>query len=312
VPSGSTRRARQQVERVHARHGIAPRAGRYRYLSPQLLAAHLAARQLASWTQGQFAAFFAALRPAMRDSFVRRLRGLAGVLDDREAIEQAIFGVEGPFPDLEALESDANSGWGGAADLLRRLAGAYPEAALRTLERVLKGASTGQLRAATASRRNLVWALEDLLWPAHMFERAAALLLRLAVAENESWGNNAAGVFVGTFQTRLGHTAAGPGLRVRVLGDAARSEEPGARRLAARAIGRAFNVGHENRTGGPPADVPGMPREAWQPATYDEWTRLLASYLRVLEPLLDDADTSVRAAAADAVADGVEAAIQLP
>lgn len=305
-------RARAHVDRAHRRFGIAPLAGRYRYVSPQVLADHLAARRLRSWTRGRFAEFFGALRPAMRDSFVRRLRGLAAESEIRATVEAVVFGPEGPFPNLAALEEDAHTGWGGSADLLRRLAGAYPNAAVRALERVIGGATPEALAAATGCRRNVVWALEQLLWPDHTFERAAALLLSLAASENESWGNNASSVFAGTFQTILGGTAAGPDARVRVLRRAASSASAAGRRLAAQAIGRALHVGHENRTGGPPDDVPNMPREAWRPATYDEWARTLASYLAILQPLLDDEDSSVRVASAAAVAAGVDGAVQLP
>jgi hypothetical protein len=80
--------ARHAVDDVHRRLGVVPTAGRYRYVSPAILADHLAARQMESWTQGHFRRVQEALTPAMADSFARRLRRLASVLENRSVVEE--------------------------------------------------------------------------------------------------------------------------------------------------------------------------------------------------------------------------------
>jgi hypothetical protein len=158
----------------------------------------------------------------------------------------------------------------------------------------------------------LVVALSELLWRRDSFAGAAELLLRLACNENEDWANNATGTWVETFQTMLGGTEAGAATRAAVLGRAARSHDPRVRQLSSRALGVALKVGHVSRVGMPPRELEGMPEEAWQPATYREWFDAILLYLPILELLLRDSDPVVQQSAADALAEGVQAAAQFP
>ncbi len=95
-----------------------------------------------------------------------------------------------------------------AGRLLHVSAIAAPEAAMAAIERVLSGVGLEELRAFGSGRRQMVWALEVLLWFETLFDRAADTLLRLAIAENEQWSNNATGVLHGVFGVYLGGTSA--------------------------------------------------------------------------------------------------------
>jgi hypothetical protein len=294
------------VDRLHRVYGIAPVAGRFRYVSPRILADHLAARLIASWATNDIKRFIDALTKPMVESFSRRLRGLSSSLPNRASVEEVILGYQGPFRRLSDLEhSDLSI-------LLRRLAGPFKPAALQALSRIIDGATDEELRLAVSSRRDLVWALEELLWPEDTFPTAARLLLRLAVNENESIGNNATELFVETFQVSLGRTAAGPVQRLRVLSEVIGSANPEARKLAARALGQAITISNLHRMGAPPTDIPGMPTETWRPATYGELWAAVRLSVAALEPLLSDPDASVRKEACAALAKGLEAAIKFP
>lgn len=50
-----------------------------------------------------------------------------------------------------------------------------------------------------AGRRDVIWALEGLALYDDLFKPSAKLLLSLAEAENETWSNNATGVFARTY-----------------------------------------------------------------------------------------------------------------
>jgi hypothetical protein len=285
--------ARRHVVFLNDKFGIAPLGGRFRYVSPAILADHLAARQLESWTRERIADFFRSLTPEMQDSFARRARRLGGVLRNRTAVEEVILGDQGPFRNFADLES------GGISFVLRHMAGPFPEGTLRALQRCLGSSSSEQLRAAKQSRRDLVWALQELLWPVTTFEGASRLLLELAVAENETWGNNASGVWAETFQTYLGRTAAGWQSRLRAVQFAAAHHQADARILATRAIEAAFRMGHVSRIGMPPTDVAGMPESEWHPATFGELFDSLVGYLDILAGLTADPVSEVSTAAAD-------------
>jgi len=291
--------ARDRVNRLDADYGVAPLVGRYRYVSPEILADHLAARQLNAWDGDRFRRIFDELPQHMAASLAARIRRLAGVLGaNARIVQEVILDDQGPFRTLAELESGRR-----LANLLPELAGAFPRASLRALTRLLGPASDEDLRAATSSRRPLVNALTELLWSQDTFEEAATLLLRLATNEIEEFSNNATGVFVETFQTQLGRTAAGADIRARVLRKAAGGETPRERQVAAMAIKAALNTGHIVRMGMPPRDVPGMPEHEWRPKTWGEWWDAVETYLAILTPLLTDSDTAVRVAAVEALAE---------
>ena len=298
--------SRGRVEHLHDRYGIAPLAGRFRYISPGILGDHLAARRLKGWTADSLKQFFDMISPKMSESFSRRIRRLTSVIENREIVEVAVLGDHGPFRDIEELEQNE------MAALLHNLSGAFPQATVRALDRIIGAATDDQLKASTRCRREMVWALEELLWREDTFEQAARLVLRLALTENETWTNSATGLWTGTFQTMLGHTAAGLELRLRVLKSAAQDTNPEARRLAADALGNALKIGHVSRYGNPPEDVPGMPVQEWRPATYGEWGDAILKYLDLVRPLLTDQVPVVTLSAVNALAEALDAAIKFP
>lgn len=300
-------RARGNIEVLHERYGVAPMAGRFRYVSPAVLADYLAAREIGPWTQTRYATVFSAMPPPMKDSFARRLRGLSAVLKNREIIEEVTLGSQGPFRSIADLESESTR------TLLTQLADPFPQATLRALERVILSASVDELRAADNSRRDLVWALEQLLWREETFIGASALVLRLAVAENETWANNATGLWTDTFQTRLGGTAAGVGPRLNVLRAAASGADPVERQLAAKALDKAL-ASSDVMTGRnlPWRDAAGTLIEPWEPATYGEWADAYCMYLSLLKPLVTDPYDAVRGEASKALRTALSATFRLP
>jgi hypothetical protein len=298
--------SRGRVEQLHERYGIAPLAGRFRYISPGILGDHLAARYLKGWTAGSLKKFFDKINSAMSESFSRRIRRLASVIENREIVEVAVLGDRGPFRSIEELEQS------GMAALLKNLGGPFPHSTIRALDRIIGTATPEQLKASTRCRRDMVWALEELLWREDTFEPAARLVLRLALTENETWANNATGLWKEAFQTMLGRTAAGLEARLRVLKSAARNPDPEARRLAAVALQNALKIEHITRHGNPPKDIPGMPVEEWRPATYGEWTDAILRYLELVRDLVTDRERTVRLDAVNALAESLDAAIKFP
>jgi len=298
--------SRQRVEQLHERYGVAPLAGRFRYISPGILGDHLAARYLKGWTANALKDFIESIGPSLSESFSCRIRHLAVGLENRGIVESAILGDQGPFQNLHQVEQE------GMGALLHNLSGVFPHATLRALDRIIGTATDEQLRDSTSSRREMVWALEVLLWREDTFEQASRLILRLAMTENETWSNSATGLWTGTFQTMLGHTAAGLGSRLRVLKRAMQDKNPESRRLAAVALEHALKTEHISRFGNPPTNVPGMPDQEWQPKTYGEWGDAIRQYLALVGELLNDEAFVVRLAAANALAEALNAAMRFP
>lgn len=98
-------------------------------------------------------------------------------------------------------------------------------------------------------RRNYIWALEKLCFRRESFEKSAQLLAKLAVAENETWSNNATGIFTQLFHVALAGTQASLQERIGLLKELA-SYGDEFNDIVIAALNNVFNYGHFHRTGG--------------------------------------------------------------
>jgi hypothetical protein len=175
----------------------------------------------------------------------------------------------GPFSSVELLSRP------GAAEVLSYLAEIDANAVAQLLESVIGDLSREELLLIDSGvRRHLVYALEKIAFRGDTFDQAADLLLDLAVAENEQFGNNATGVFKGLFPVLGGATEAGPEARFRVLDEALASDEPERRGIAvdtllsgADTAGSGFRIVGAEQHGNRPPLAPWQPtllKDAWE------------------------------------------------
>jgi hypothetical protein len=166
------------------------------------------------------------------------------------------------------------------------------------LERTIGTWSPEQLLRFTEGRREVVWALERIVIWRDLFCEGARLLLQLAESENETWGNNATGIFAQLFSPGHGPVSATEApleQRFPILKEALESNSPARRAVALKAVEAALQTQHFSRAAG--AERQGLRREPqlWVPKTYGE---LFEGYRRVwvlvwnrLEHLPDDERT---------------------
>lgn len=178
-----------------------------------------------------------------------------------------ILGREGPFADGKFLKTKLGG------DFFLRLTEADPASALLCLEKTVGVWSKAELRNFLDGRREVVWALERVAVWRPLFAGAAKLLLALADAENETYANNASGVFVNLFSLGPGvvaPTEAPPEERFPILIEALDSPLDNIRNLAIRAVDRALDTGPFHRDNGPENQglkrLPGL----WKPKSLDE------------------------------------------
>lgn len=196
-----------------------------------------------------------------------------------------LLGESGPFQGGNYLDDSRG------ADLFLALTEANPKTALDCLKNTVGNWGQERLLSFTTGRREVVWALERIVIWRELFQDGARLLLRLGERENETWGNNASGVFAGLFSPGWGATApteAPPEERFPVLKEALESDSKEQRRLALRACDRALESHYFTRASG--AEYQGLRREPrlWSPQT---WGELLDAYRRVWQLICDHLDT---------------------
>ncbi len=169
--------------------GLVKRIGYFVELSLPVLANHLV-EQLLQGRRDRMFALFAKLDEAGQIRFIKRLAKVSG--PEAEQFRNELFAPDGLLGTLENILRRPH--------LLKLLSGAAPQHVLDALEHDLL-ASTRETRLAISgrSRRELMWALEQLLSRSQTSKGALRLVWLLAEAENETVGNNATEVLGACF-----------------------------------------------------------------------------------------------------------------
>jgi hypothetical protein len=204
----------------------------------------------------------------LKDALGKRFKDLS-TSERAEEVTRRLLSPTDPFGRAEVLNTEQGS------LIFRSLAEVNPQVAMQTLIREFGDWSTDQLLTIGPGRRNLVWTLEMLAFNRDLFVQAALMLSRLAVAENETWGNNATGQFLHLFQPLLAGTEAGPEHRLEVI-DRLLSSASDLRfiDLGVEALGRVLNEHGGGRMLGAETQR-GRVLKDWSPKTWGE----LFSYL---------------------------------
>lgn len=265
--------------------GLLDTQGRYRSVAPQPLAVYLAG---IAWEEfgSRLIDALPDMPPILAERLLRRAADV-GRSEATSAIVERILSAGGPFTSLVQLAHRNNS------QLLIQAAIIAPNEVTRHLAELIGRSSLSELRDATGVRRNLVWALEKLVWHRRTFVDAADSLLRLALAENESFANNATGTWTDLFGAALPGTAARPPERMEYLRSVAASSQPAeVRRLAVGGCARALSphemitVSGENQ-GGVLVETRGGPQ------TFGELWEYQRQAIKLARDLVDDHDAEV-------------------
>jgi hypothetical protein len=212
-------------------------AGRYRLVTPRLFAIWLATEYIRN--HSNFSDALRSLPNSLRGRVIEQMKSFAGDAH----VTAALVDVLGDAPFSTGVLEDVDEG---SARLVHVAAIVEPQLGIKSIELILADHSTNDLLLLQhGRRRGIVEALEVLLWFDETFERAAIAILRLALAENERWANNATGLLAGIFGVYLGGTVVPFGRRVDWARSASRSY-PAAIELLTSSLGKALDV-HEMR-----------------------------------------------------------------
>ncbi|MBA3867565.1 MAG: hypothetical protein H0X30_00270 [Anaerolineae bacterium] len=267
------------------RRGLVIKQGRYRYVTPALLAIWFAGEV---W-EAQGSDIISTLLPQLPSPSARfRILKRLGDIGEEELavpITEQLFGRNGALANVEALDNADN------ANLFNILANASPVACINALERIFRTVSRERLLEFNKGRRNVVYALQGLLRRTETFYQAARILLKLADAENETWGNNATGIWREVFYTRLGLSPFPASERHSLIQEAllpVNSLET--RLLGVKAIHAALSPFESSAFGDGPG---GHLSERWQPELWDDIWQSYRSALTLLDQVLRDSDERV-------------------
>ena len=243
--------------------GVVMTRGRYLYVSPDLLAISAAAYVWETHGSELINIVPKLPREGARRELLRRLASMGQQPQVKEAVED-LLGTDGLFRTSPELDEGFRS------EAFAILSSALPDSAIAVLERLIEKASRAELSDFKAGRRNVVWAIESLLrWPTTSLT-AARCLMFLALSENETWANNATGIFCEYFHMHLSRSPIPLIERLTLLDELIEMRDSVSRLLASKAGASGLKF-YESRSGSPTDPYSGLvyPPE-WRPQTWDE------------------------------------------
>lgn len=292
----------ESLERAIAtlsRRGLLGRVSSFVYVTPEVLADWLAGDLWTDQIDGRD--LFRRLQRAGLSgralaSVLRRLAGM-GAAPATVSIVRDLLADTVLFGSVDDLDDEVR------ATFVNELATLDPKAAVDLLRRLLRSQPRERLLTFEAGRREAVRALVKCAWAEESFADACETLLALADAENESYGNNATGVFLALFQTFLGGTEASGKARIDVL-NRLYGDSTGSRRLV---VVRAALSGLEVDAAGEVSPFPASLRNKnrWRPASREEEHEYRTGAAQLAMRALADPDAEVRTTAADGLIDSV-------
>lgn len=278
---------------TYRKRGLIDKRGDYIRVIPRPLAVRLAKEWWEQNSSEYIQEIIQLLGPdkapqGLSDAFCQAIPKLSFVKRANELTEE-LCGAQGPFGHAEVLKSP----WG--SRLFRAFVEVNPKATTNAIYRITEALEIEELKNHFVgdSRRNLIWALEKLCFREECFSKAAWAMLRLAVAENESWSNNATGQFLQLFHVFLSGTEASPKLRLELVTRALQEQNKDIRKLAVRALGEALHTQHFTRSGGSEEQGTAPPLQDWRPQiwqeAFDYWEEVLH---RLVDIVLSDDEFS--------------------
>lgn len=257
---------------------IIERKSVYYSVKPTVLAIHLAASWLKETSPQKIVVILEKLKGFQLDTkFIERLTDLDQIDKAKELVRE-LWGADGFFGKAEVLRSE----WGSL--LFRHVVEVNPQETMNALSIAFGQMSIEELRAEKNSRRNLVWALEKLCFRQSTFADAARMMFSFAVAENETWANNATGQFRQLYQLRLAGTETNLVERVSILKWGLAKNDLEYERIAVLAMLTGLDNGNFHRSGGPEKQGSSAPMIDFNPTwqeIYEYWKELLTLLLPI-------------------------------
>lgn len=257
------------------------RIGRFAQIVPKPLALNLA---MEWWNESLFdlqSSLLIELPESMLESFCKQITYLDASFNVQDFVKNFCEG-DSPFGQAELLLSNQGS------RLFRALVEVNPQVTNDLLYRVLNWQTDDEIINIDGDvRRNLVWALEMLVFHTSCYEKAAWCLFKLAQFENESYGNNSLGQFSQLFRWQLSGTEADFTQRLAVLNKALVLNLDSADIVIIKAVKTAIDTHGGTRTIGTEFQGTKPELKEWQPQKYQEiydyWQLLLDILLEIIK-----------------------------
>lgn len=280
VTSYSGQQFHDAVRVIRESPGFVVQAGRYWYVTPEIVARVLFNEGWERWVSHDLGGFLGKLPDEMRQQLLERV-GTHARKEVRDEVQSFFRGWFGGLSARDLADPHVTS-------LAAALIETSPEEYLPRLRSVIETAQPGELQRIQGEasgvrwgpRRTLVWLFERLVSFPEYFDDCEASLFRLALAESEPQiGNNATAVWANLFSIYLAGTATPFLRRMPILQNRTNGTNIQETRLGFAGLARALQGG-EGHVIGEPVVSGRLRPDDWKPATHGEER---ASYRSALE-----------------------------
>ena len=250
-------------ENIHdlKNRGIIQKQGKNMMIQPRIFTANLAERQWDRWNQEKWDHVLTGNHRDLRVAAAKQLALLNTRPISKKVVER-VCRYNGLFDDLPRLVKTraemVNQGFSVQpskgqmsayldvdthAEVLSSLAEIDREIVAEQIERVFDDIpDLGTIDGS--ARRHVVRAVEKIAFDPDTFDTGAWLMLRLGMAENETWSNNATGQFQKLFPVVLANTAADGNARLAFLDDVSATSDLVQLKMVVEALFSAFRRDH--------------------------------------------------------------------
>ncbi len=188
--------------------GLLTQGSDYVYVTPLILASYLCAYKIGGMRAEKIKEFSAMLQGFPRpqfgksalEAFTERIK-MSSLEEGAQTKLQSVLEHLAPF-DQAVLQSEV------VAELAFACCHFQPQSFLTSFVRDLRTRSPEEVKTWSEGRRRVVRFLESAAYYPELFDQSAEALFLLANAENETWANNAAGIWSGFFSPGLSGTMA--------------------------------------------------------------------------------------------------------
>lgn len=248
--------------------------GFYYSVIPEPIAVTLAAEW---WEETSFDFVFNVLEDLKNSGLLIPMMDRLRMMDQSDRAKDIVsnaWGPGGPFSTAEVLNTELGS------RLFRSVVEVNPIATVNALSYSFEDFTIEELRSKVLSgRRNIVWALEKLAFRSITFFSSTKMLMRLAAAENENYGNNATGQLMQLFHIQLPGTEAALSYRLKAIKWGLEQPENEIKVLSVYAAKHGLKSNGFHRTGGAENQGLSSRLKDYQPESWEEiysyWEELL-------------------------------------
>jgi hypothetical protein len=282
----------QTANRLKDVPGFIAFAGRYLYVTPEVIAQALFELAWRRWAENDPQAFLLKIPHTLLESFLKRV-STSGSEEVRYVVGDffRIWATSLQSMDLTDIDK---------VNRFVVLTDTNPGSYLSLLAKLVDSASKDELLKIAGGRRGgprrpLVWLAERMARLPEFFSYAESILWNLALAESEhSLGNNATNIWQQLFQIFLPGTATPFAERIALLQRRLSTEDEQQISLALEGLSNALEIKDVSRIVGPPVIAGRIPPEQWQPKTQLELRQCIDLALDVLVQVAASVTPSLR------------------